>query len=77
MVKDLLRRYPLVGMTRDLGTALLGEPDDSRAAIFPTWDMVYWLGPDHRGPMGHLDSMWLLIQCGEDGKVSRWQTATD
>src|SRR5207249_4324268 len=56
MVNDLLRRYRLVGMTKHEVTALLGEPDYAYPELFPTWEMVYWLGPDHRGAMGHLDS---------------------
>jgi hypothetical protein len=77
MVKDLLKRHPLIGLTRDQVTALLGEPDYLHPEIFPTWEMVYWLGPDDRGAWGHLDSKWLLIHRGDDGKVSRCQTATD
>lgn len=52
MVADQLRQHPLAGMTRGEVHALLGEPD--RTELFPAWDVVYWLGPDHRGPSGWL-----------------------
>jgi hypothetical protein len=71
MVDDLLRRHHLVGMSRAEVTALLGEPDYSRAQPFPESDMIYWLGPDDRGPMGHLDSLWLVMQCDTNGTVVR------
>jgi hypothetical protein len=71
MVDDLLKRYRIVGMARSEVTALLGKPDYSRTQLFPESDMIYWLGPDHRGSMGHLDSLWLVMQCDTNGTVVR------
>ena len=69
MVDDLLRRHRIAGMARSEVTALLGEPDYSRTRPFPECDMIYWLGPDHRGSWGHLDSLWLAMQCDTNGTV--------
>jgi hypothetical protein len=75
MVGDLLRRHRLVGMTRCEVTGLLGPPDSP--GVFPGCGMVYWLGPDHRGTWGHLDSKWLLLTCDAEGTVVDCKTATD
>lgn len=75
MVKDLLRRYPLKGMTRSAVVALLGEPDASRQAPFEEWDMLYWLGPDVRGL--DLDYSWLVLKLDSAGVVSEWKVLCD
>jgi len=77
MVVDLLKRYQLVGMQRANVVALLGEPDLSRTEPFPDWDMIYWLGPDARWPMGALDRMWLVLKLDSTGKVIQCQTTYD
>jgi hypothetical protein len=57
----------LRGKTRSDVANLLGKPSDTQQ--FPTWDVVYWLGPE-RGYFGFLiDSEWLVLRLGQDGRV--------
>lgn len=77
MVEDLLKQHQFVGMQKNEVTALLGEPDYSRSGIFRDWDLIYWLGPDHRGALGHLDSKWLVFRCDDDGRITQCQATVD
>ena len=45
---------------------MLGEPPKTN--YFSDWDVVYWLGPE-RGLAG-IDSEWLIVRIGEDGRVA-------
>ena len=65
MVDDLLRRRLLEGATRDSVTRLLGPRDST--SYFPEWELVYWLGPE-RGLI-RIDSEWLVVAFGVDGRV--------
>lgn len=58
MTNDLLHRHPLLGMTEEEVTALLGDPSDPSYASRNC--IVYWLGPEP----GHIriDSAWLEIE---------------
>lgn len=63
MADDLLRRYRLVGMSREQIDNLLGRP-----AATPKFrdhcEYVYWLGPE-RGFIS-IDSEWLCIRFDDD-----------
>jgi hypothetical protein len=54
--------------------ALLGRADDTRN--FSDWDFVYLLGPE-RGLLFSIDSEWLVIRFGPDGRVSEYEVARD
>ena len=75
MVDDLLKRYPLVGMTRSQIDELLG-PTAAPAANgdFQGFDYVYWLGPE-RGFFG-IDSEFLRIKF-KDNRVIEVKILTD
>ena len=51
-----------------LGTA---PPTD----YFREYDFVYWLGPE-RGLFG-IDSEWLVLKYGADGRVTEYRIVTD
>jgi len=69
MIDDLLDRYPLVGLGKDSIESLLGPRDST--GYFRDWDYVYWLGPE-RG-LVRIDSEWLVLRFGVDGRVrERW-----
>jgi hypothetical protein len=77
MVDDLLERHPLHGLGRDAILGLLG-PDDKAGigrGYFSDYDLVYWLGPN-RGFIG-MDSEWLVIRFGPDGRVAEHRLVQD
>lgn len=65
MADRLLARRILIGLRRPQVIAMLGEPRDTE--YFRQWDMVYLLG-DERGFIS-IDSEWLVLRLGSDGKV--------
>jgi len=73
MVDDLLRTHDLRGWGRSQVVSLLGEPDQTN------WDtdgqLVYHLGPE-RG-LFRIDSEWLVVTVGDDGKVTKYVLARD
>ena len=73
MVDDLLERGLLAGATRDSVARLLGHADQTE--YFNDWDRVYWLGPE-RGLI-RIDSEWLVIKFGADGRVSEARLVRD
>ena len=73
MVEWLVRSGRLDGLTRPQLLALLGPP--SGAGYFTDWDLVYWLGPE-RGWFG-IDSEWLVIRLGPDGRVAEYEIARE
>ena len=73
MVNDLLSEHALVGRTHSEAVALLGEPEDTD--YFADFDMVYWLGPE-RGFIS-IDSEWLVLRLGEDGRVTERRVVSD
>jgi hypothetical protein len=66
MVDDLLQRRLLDGKTRAEVIALLGPPPET--AYFREYDLVYWLGPERS--IFSIDSEWLGIRLGPDGRVA-------
>ncbi|MCC7053192.1 MAG: hypothetical protein IT355_07970 [Gemmatimonadaceae bacterium] len=73
MVDDLLARRLLDGVGADSVVALLGP---RRETIFSReWDYVYWLGPE-RGLI-RIDSEWLGVRLGPNGRVSGVQILRD
>lgn len=73
MIESLVRGRRLDGLSRAQVLDLLGEPDGG--LYFQEWDMVYWLGPQ-RGLFG-IDSEWLVLRIGSDGRVSEYQVVED
>lgn len=82
MADDLIRDKTLDGLTKAEVIGLLGEPferDPMDGSTYPAGayssDIHYLLGPE-RGAFA-IDSEWLMIKFGEDGKVSRYWLYTD
>jgi hypothetical protein len=73
MADDLIRTQKLLGLTRHEVVTLLGEPP--KTEYFKEFDLVYFLGPE-RGFMG-VDSEWLVLKLGPDGRVNRATIARD
>lgn len=73
MIEWLTRSGQLDGLTRPEVAALLGPPRDR--PYFSDWDMVYLLGPE-RGIFS-IDSEWLVIRFGPNGRVSDYRVVTD
>ena len=73
MADDLVNRQTLVGLTRQEVVALLGEPP--KTEYFKEFDLVYYLGPE-RGFMS-IDSEWLVLKLGPEGRVKRAAIARD
>lgn len=63
MADDLLRRYQLIGMSREEIESLLGRPP-ATAYFREFCDYVYWLGPE-RGFIS-IDSEWLCVSFNND-----------
>jgi hypothetical protein len=73
MVDPLLESGRLEGLTRPQVLELLGPPDGG--SYFRDWDFVYWLGPE-RGFIS-IDSEWLVLRLGSDGRVSEYRVVRD
>ncbi len=73
MADDLLRRHILDGLPADSVEALLGPKP--KTDYFAARDYVYWLGPE-RGWV-RIDSEWLVIDLGVDGRVARAEIVRD
>ena len=71
MHKDLLRKYKLIGMSKEEVLDLLGP--QSSPTRFPEWDLRYWMGPE---PGIGIDSIWLVIKLKDD-KVIDYKVVTD
>ena len=73
MVEWLVRSGELDGLNRAQLLELLGQPDGG--PYFEDWSLVYWLGPE-RGLMG-MDSEWLVLRIGPDGRVAEYRVMRD
>lgn len=67
MADDLVNGQKLSGLTHQEVVALLGEPP--KTEYFKEYDLVYYLGPE-RGFMS-IDSEWLVLKFGPDGRIKR------
>lgn len=73
MADDLVKKRKLIGLSRPEVVALLGEP--SKTEYFKEFDLVYYLGPE-RGFIS-IDSEWLVLKLGHDGRVEVAKVAHD
>lgn len=73
MADRLLARATLIGLTRPQLAAMLGEPPPT--SYFSDWDVAYRLGME-RGFIS-IDSEWLVIRFGPDGRVAQARIVTD
>jgi len=73
MADRLVGRHALQGKTRDEVISLLGDPPPTD--YFRDWDVVYLLGPE-RGFIS-IDSEWLVMRFGQDGRVTECQIVRD
>lgn len=73
MADRLIARHTLKGMTRDEVLWLLGQPPSTD--YFHDWDLVYWLGRERS--YISIDSEWLVLRFGTNGRVSEVQIVRD
>ena len=73
MADRLVETSALQGMKRAQVVGMLGEP--LQTPNFNDWDMKYWLGPE-RGYLS-IDSEWLVIRLGSDGRVADYRIVRD
>lgn len=73
MADRMIARRTLLGKSRADVVAMLGDP--STDGYFNEWDLVYWLGPE-RGFI-RIDSEWLVLRLGADGRVAEHAIMTD
>jgi hypothetical protein len=73
MADDLVASRALLGKTRSEVVRLLGEPPPTE--YFRSFDLVYRLGME-RGFMS-IDSEWLVLKLGPDGRVVECRIVTD
>jgi hypothetical protein len=73
MVDDLIATVPLVGLEKDFVAELLGGGDNT--SYWKEWDAVYWLGPERNRL--RIDSEWLVLKFGADGRVTEYRIVTD
>jgi outer membrane protein assembly factor BamE (lipoprotein component of BamABCDE complex) len=73
MADRLVGRQTLRGKTRGEVISLLGEPPATD--YFSDWDLVYLLGPE-RGFIS-IDSEWLVVRFGQNGRVTEYQIVRD
>jgi hypothetical protein len=73
MADDLVNSKKLNGLTRQEVLTLLGEPP--KTEYFKEYELAYYLGPE-RGFMS-IDSEWLVLKFGPDGRISRAAIARD
>jgi hypothetical protein len=73
MADRLVGRHTLRGKTRGEVISLLGEPPPTD--YFRDWNLVYLLGPE-RGLLG-IDSEWLVVRFGQDGRATEFRIVRD
>lgn len=74
MVDDLVSSKALDGCTRREVESLLGPDDETDK--WEEWDLVYWLGPERRG-LFRVDSEWLVLRFGSDGRAAEYRIVGD
>jgi len=65
MADDLVASGALRGLRRDAVINLLGPP--TKTDKWKNWDLVYWLGAERS--YVSIDSEWLVLRLGADGRV--------
>ena len=73
MVDDLIADKRLDELTSDEVEALLGPGDQT--SKWQDWSRVYYLGPE-RGAF-RIDSEWLVIRFGANGRVKEYRRMVD
>ena len=73
MANDLVDNKKLIGLTRQEVVSRLGA--QPKTEYFKEFDLVYYLGPE-RGFIS-IDSEWLVLKLGTNGRVARATTARD
>ncbi|HEY4309515.1 MAG TPA: hypothetical protein VGN12_08695 [Pirellulales bacterium] len=73
MADGLIARGTLHGMSRSAVVEMLGEPPPPE--YFRDWDIVYRLGMERR--YMSIDSEWLVIRLGSDGRVIDYRIVRD
>ena len=73
MMASLLRKHPLIGLSRQQVTALLGAP--TQAPSSGDIDMIYVLGND--GTMFAIDNEWLEIHLDKHDRVTSFRRTKD
>lgn len=71
MHEDLLKRYPLIGMSKENLIELLGPPVNSE--YFREWDLKYPMGPE---PGIGIDFIWLVLKLRDDTVIA-YNVVTD
>ena len=64
MIRDLIKKHKIVGMSKDDMLRLLGLPDDDKDK---EWNFIYLLGPAN-----YLDRYLLLIKLNDEDKVVKY-----
>lgn len=75
MLKDVVENI-LPGKSREEIETLLGPSLKTRYFASANKDLIYYLGPERDGLL-NIDSEWLLIWLGKDGKFARYRIAND
>lgn len=73
LADELIATERLLGLDRVQVIELLGEPGEH--GYFQDYDLVYWLGPERS--YISVDSEWLAVKLGADGKVTECQLVRD
>jgi len=73
MADRLLADRTLIGLTRPQVVAMLGEPPPTN--YFRDWDLVYRLGMERS--YIRIDSEWLVLRLGPDGRVAQARLVRD
>jgi hypothetical protein len=73
MADDLVGHKRLIGLTRQEVIVRLGEPP--KTEYFKESDLVYYLGPERS--FISIDSEWLVLKLGPDGRVTMATIARD
>ena len=73
MIEPFRLTHRVNGMSKQEIVDLLGPGDDT--SYFSDWDAVYWLGPERS--ILSIDSEWLVMRFGPDGKVIEHRIVSD
>ena len=74
MHKDLIKSGVLEGITETEAVELLGP--DCQCGYFSDWDLVYNMGIEQNSLFA-IDSVWLVLDFGTDGRYIAYDVVTD